>query len=304
MSGKAFLRFPRFLLLGVVCSLIPTVLKGKILVFHMFTILPGVTITLRADAMSMIFALVASSLWTIAVFYSMGYMRGLNEHAQTRFNACFALAIFGAIGVAFSDNLLTMYLFYEIVSICTYPLVAHHQDEEGYNGARKYIVYLTATAKAFLLPAMILIYVLTGTLDFATNISTGIFPAGCQQGAGGHALYLLPLRFCQKRHHALSSLAAGCHGRTHSGFCPAPCRGRGQGRCLLYHPGDALRLRRRYHGCPESRHPHCLFRRIHRHHGLGPGPVQRQPEGTAGLFDGQPALLYHHGCGPAHPCRH
>jgi multicomponent Na+:H+ antiporter subunit D len=131
--------------------------------------------------MSMIFALVASSLWTIAVFYSMGYMRGLKEHAQTRFNACFALAIFGAIGVAFSDNLFTMYLFYEIVSVCTYPLVAHHQDAEGYNGGRKYLVYLTATAKAFLLPAMILIYVLTGTLDFATNISTGIFPDGINE---------------------------------------------------------------------------------------------------------------------------
>lgn len=166
------------LLLCVVGSMVPQVLAGKTLVFHMFTILPGVTVTLRADAMSMIFAIVASSLWTIAVFYSMGYMRSLQEHAQTRFNACFALAIFGSIGVAFSDNLFTMYLFYEIVSICTYPLVAHHQDEEGYNGARKYIVYLTTTAKAFLLPAMILIYVLTGTLDFASNISTGIFPAG------------------------------------------------------------------------------------------------------------------------------
>jgi multicomponent Na+:H+ antiporter subunit D len=142
----------------------------------MFSLLPGVSVTLRADAMSMIFALVASSLWTIAVFYSMGYMRGLKEHAQTRFNACFALAIFGAIGVAFSDNLFTMYLFYEIVSVCTYPLVAHHQDDEGYHGARKYLVYLTATAKAFLLPAMILIYVLTGTLDFAGSISSGIFP--------------------------------------------------------------------------------------------------------------------------------
>lgn len=165
-------------LLGIIGSMVPQVLDGKTLLFEMFTILPGVTVTLRADAMSMIFALVASSLWTIAVFYSMGYMRGLKEHAQTRFNACFALAIFGAIGVAFSDNLFTMYLFYEIVSICTYPLVAHHQDEEGYNGARKYIVYLTTTAKAFLLPAMILIYVLTGSLDFASNVSTGIFPAG------------------------------------------------------------------------------------------------------------------------------
>ena len=165
-------------LFGIVLSLIPDILHHRTLVFHMFTLLPGVSITLRADAMSMIFAIVASSLWTIAVFYSMGYMRGLNEQAQTRFNACFALSIFGAIGVAFSDNLFTMYLFYEIVSVCTYPLVAHHQDDEGYHGARKYIIYLTTTAKAFLLPAMILIYVLTGTLDFATNISTGIFPAG------------------------------------------------------------------------------------------------------------------------------
>ena len=164
------------ILLVTICSMIPDVLNGKTLYYQLFTILPNVTVTLRADAMSMIFALVASSLWTIAVFYSMGYMRGLQEHAQTRFNACFALAIFGAIGVALSDNLFTMYLFYEIVSVCTYPLVAHHQDQEGYDGGRKYLVYLTATAKAFLLPAMILIYVLTGTLDFSANISTGIFP--------------------------------------------------------------------------------------------------------------------------------
>lgn len=164
------------ILLLIVCTMIPDVLDKKTLYFQLFTILPNVTITLRADSMSMIFALVASSLWTIAVFYSMGYMRGLKEHAQTRFNACFALAIFGAIGVAFSDNLFTMYLFYEIVSVCTYPLVAHHQDQEGYDGGRKYLVYLTATAKTFLLPAMILIYVLTGTLDFSANISTGIFP--------------------------------------------------------------------------------------------------------------------------------
>ncbi len=168
--------FASIILFLLVASMIPTVLSGKTLVYQMFSLLPGITVTLRADGMSMIFALVASSLWTIAVYYSMGYMRAHHEHAQTRFNACFALAIFGAIGVAFSDNLFTLYLFYEIVSICTYPLVAHHQDTEGYNGARKYIVYLTTTAKAFLLPALILIYVLTGTLDFAPNISTGIFP--------------------------------------------------------------------------------------------------------------------------------
>lgn len=164
------------IMFSIIASMVPDVLAGRTLHYVLFKILPGVSVTLRADAFSMIFALAASFLWILAAFYSMGYMRGLHEHAQTRFNACFALALFGAMGVAFSDNLFTLYLFYEIVSVCTYPLVAHHQDQEGYDGARKYIVYLTTTAKAFLLPALALIYVLTGTLDFASNISTGIFP--------------------------------------------------------------------------------------------------------------------------------
>ena len=63
-----------------------------------------------------------------------------------------------------------------MVSICTYPLVAHHQDAESYEGGRKYLTYLTATAKGLVLPAMVMIYVLSGTLDFATNITTGILP--------------------------------------------------------------------------------------------------------------------------------
>ena len=163
-------------LFAMVASLIPEIRAGKQLEFVVAELLPGVRIALRADAMSMIFAVSASFLWLVTVFYSAGYMRGLHEHAQTRFNACFALALFGAMGCAFADNLFTLYLFYEIVSICTYPLVAHHQDAEGYEGGKKYLVYLTATAKGLVLPAMILIYVLTGTLDFADNIQTGILP--------------------------------------------------------------------------------------------------------------------------------
>lgn len=164
-------------LFGTVAWMVPDVLAGRRLRFTLFELLPGLSFSLRADAMSMIFAVSASFLWVLTVFYSAGYMRGLQEHEQTRFNTCFALALFGAVGCAFSDNLLTLYLFYELVSICTYPLVAHHQDEESYEGARKYIAYLTATAKGLVLPAMVLIYVLSGTLDFSTNISTGILPA-------------------------------------------------------------------------------------------------------------------------------
>ncbi|QCC85894.1 monovalent cation/H+ antiporter subunit D family protein [Desulfovibrio desulfuricans] len=152
--------------------------RGHTLHLTVFAILPGLSVSFRADAFSMVFGLVGSFLWVITVFYAAGYMRGLNEHAQTRFSACFALTLFGAMGVAFADNLFTLYLFYEVVSICTYPLVAHHQDAEGYDGARKYIVYLTATAKGLVLPAMIVIYVLTGNLDFAHNSHSGILQGG------------------------------------------------------------------------------------------------------------------------------
>ena len=159
---------------GIILSMVPDVAPqpvGRGLTLHqtLFPILPGLSVSFRADAFSMVFALVGSFLWVITIFYSAGYMRSLEEHAQTRFNACFALTLFGAMGVAFADNLFTLYLFYEVVSICTYPLVAHHQDEESYSGGRKYIVYLTTTAKGLVLPAMILIYVLTGTLDFTHN---------------------------------------------------------------------------------------------------------------------------------------
>jgi len=169
-------------LFGLTVSLVPDVLAGRKLHYTLFQLLPGLSFSLRADALSMMFALAASFLWILTVFYAAGYMRSLEEHAQTRFNTCFALAIFGAIGCAFSDNLLTLYLFYEIVSVTTYPLVAHHQDKEGYEGARKYITYLTTTAKGLILPAMVLIYVLSGTLDFATNVLPGILPAGVHNG--------------------------------------------------------------------------------------------------------------------------
>ena len=165
-------------LFAAVVSLVRPVLAGQAMAYHLFSLLPGVSVTLRADSFSLVFALVASFLWVVTVVYSLGYMRGLKEHAQTRFGACFALALFGAIGCAFADNLFTLYLFYEIVSITTYPLVAHHQDQEGYEGGRKYLVYLTATAKGLVLPAMILTYVMCGTLDFSDNIRTGIFPDG------------------------------------------------------------------------------------------------------------------------------
>jgi len=159
-------------------SFVPAVLSGQIPYYKLFTIMPGISVSFCVDGLGIIFALVASFLWMFATSYNVGYMRGLNEHAQTRYYFCFAIAIFGAMGVSFSANIFTLYLFYEVITVFTYPLVAHHEDAEAFSGARKYLVYLMGTSKLFLLPAMVLTYVLCGTLDFPLgNIVTGMFPA-------------------------------------------------------------------------------------------------------------------------------
>ncbi len=159
-----------------VAFMVPPILEGKIILYTLSSIAPGINLNFRVDALSLVFGIVSSFLWIFATFYNIGYMRSLNEHAQTRYYACFAIAILGAQGVSYSGSLFSLYLFYEIITIFTYPLVAHHQDEEGYAGAKKYMVYLMGTSKGLLLPALVLTYVMAGTLDFSDTVTTGVFP--------------------------------------------------------------------------------------------------------------------------------
>ena len=130
-----------------VAVMVPIIFDNQRIVYTLSTIAPGISLNFRVDALSLIFGIVSSFLWIFATFYNIGYMRSLDEHAQTRYYTCFAIAILGAQGVSFSGSLFSLYLFYEIITIFTYPLVAHHQDEEGYAGAKKYIVYLMGTSK-------------------------------------------------------------------------------------------------------------------------------------------------------------
>jgi multicomponent Na+:H+ antiporter subunit D len=96
-------------------------------------------------------------------------MRTLKEHSQTRYYSFFALSLFATIGVAFSGNFLTMYIFYEMLSFATYPLVTHHQDKESRSSGRKYLFYILGSSIAFLIPAMLISFSYTGTLDFASQ---------------------------------------------------------------------------------------------------------------------------------------
>ncbi len=159
----------------LVLSMAPVVWAGGVVKYQVVELLPGVALGFRVDGPGLLFGGVASFLWIVTTVYSMGYMRTLQEHAQTRFFACFALSLSAALGVAFSGNLFTLFLFYEVLTFVTYPLVIHHQTAAAFAGGRKYMVYLLGTSKTFLLAALLLTYVVAGTLEFKPG---GLFPAG------------------------------------------------------------------------------------------------------------------------------
>jgi multicomponent Na+:H+ antiporter subunit D len=171
----------------IVLSMVPTILKGTEIVYTVAEFMPGAAIKFRVDALGMLFALVSSSLWIVTSAYSIGYMRGLKEHSQTRYFCYFALALSATIGVAFSANLLTLYLFYEMLSLATYPLVTHHQDHEARSSGRKYLLYIVGTSIGIVLPAMLICYNMTGTLEFSRQ---GLF-AGTEPKATMTVLLLM-----------------------------------------------------------------------------------------------------------------
>jgi multicomponent Na+:H+ antiporter subunit D len=153
----------------LIATMVPAVLNGSTLTCLVAQVLPGVAIEFKVDAMGILFALVSSFLWIITSAYSIGYMRGLSEHSQTRYFCFFALSLSATVGVAFAANLFTLYLFYEMLSFATYPLVTHHQDAEAKSSGRKYLFYIVGTSIGLVLPAMLITYHLTGTLTFSSN---------------------------------------------------------------------------------------------------------------------------------------
>ena len=126
-------------------------------------------IAFRAEPLGVLFALVASGLWIVTTCYAAGYMRAHNESHQSRFFACFAIAIFAAMGAALAKNLFTLFVFYEIMTLSTYPLVTHHGTKTAKRGGRIYLGILLTTSIAFLMFAIIWTWAVAGTLDFRSG---------------------------------------------------------------------------------------------------------------------------------------
>ena len=121
----------------------------------------GLRLAFELEPLGVVYALVAAVLWLPNSLYSVGYMRGHHEQHQTRFYVCFALALASVMGIAFAGNLFTLFVFYEALSIVTFPLVTHHESPESVRAGRIYVGFLFGTSMLFLLLAIVGTWALT-----------------------------------------------------------------------------------------------------------------------------------------------
>lgn len=157
-------------LLGVVAKIVLHYDQLKYdLVFTVIPLMSGVAVEFTVEPLGLIFALILGTLWGVTMLYTIGYMRHNKQEHQSRFYCFFSLSIFAALGIALASNLLTLFVFYELLTLSTYPLVTHAGNEEAKEGGRSYLFILMGTSVLFLLPAIIITYHLTGTLAFTSG---------------------------------------------------------------------------------------------------------------------------------------
>ena len=157
------------ILLALVVRLLPRALSGDWPAAVLAEPIPGLSLAISAEPLGVLFGLIASFLWIVTTVYSIGYMRGHGEAHQTRFYTFFAVAMGCTMGVAFADNLFTLFVFYEVLTLSTYPLVTHAGTQEARQGGRTYLGILMATSMGFLLLAVVWTWKLTGNVSFTSG---------------------------------------------------------------------------------------------------------------------------------------
>ncbi len=174
-------------LIYLVISLYQKFQQGIDIEVFWWELLPGLAISFSIEPLGMLFALIASFLWLITSIYAIGYMRAHDEQNQTRFYVCFAIAIGSVMGIAFAANLFTLFIFYEVLTLSTYPLVTHAGTEQARKGGRVYLGLLLGTSVVFFLLAIVSTWFVAGTLDFTPG---GIFDASVNPTLAGVILLL------------------------------------------------------------------------------------------------------------------
>lgn len=147
-------------------SLWPDMRAAEASSISLIGLLPGAPLAFRVDGLGLTFALLASGLWAVTSVYSIGYASTTRLEHRTRFHACFAASIGATLGIAFAANVITLLVFYEVLTVATYPLVAHKGTSEARSAGRRYLAY-TLTAGLSLTVATAWTWLIAGTLEFS-----------------------------------------------------------------------------------------------------------------------------------------
>jgi multicomponent Na+:H+ antiporter subunit D len=126
-------------------------------------LVPGIDFVLHADALSLMFVNLSAVLWLATTVYAIGYLEGSPN--RSRFFGYFSLCVTATVGLAMAGNLLTFLVFYEALTLTTYPLVVHRGTEIARKAGRGYLAY-TLFGGVLVLAGTIWLYSLTGTLEF------------------------------------------------------------------------------------------------------------------------------------------
>lgn len=154
-----------FVNLALIIMTMPRVLNGELITTEHYSLVKNVDFILKIDTAGMVFAALASLLWVFTSFYSIGYMRAEKKKNQSGYFASFAMCIAATMGISFAGNLLTFFIFYEVLTIATYPLVIHNRHEEHIQSGRKYLAYTLISGQLFLV-GIVWLYSIAGTTDF------------------------------------------------------------------------------------------------------------------------------------------
>ncbi|MBE0462338.1 MAG: proton-conducting transporter transmembrane domain-containing protein [Halomonadaceae bacterium] len=153
----------------LVTLMIQRVVAGDEAIFS-FQIVGNIDFVLRADALGVMFAGLSSLLWLCTTVYAIGYLEGTAN--RKRFFGFFSLCVASTLGIALAGNLFTFLIFYEMLTLSTYPLVVHSGTDKALNAGRIYLRY-TLTAGVVLLFGVVLLYSVTGEHSFASERGLG-----------------------------------------------------------------------------------------------------------------------------------
>ncbi len=151
----------------IVCKI--ALLFSGIYNFHLIHIYQNLSISFQVEYIGLLFAFIASFLWIPTTLYAIGYMKNHHEKNITRFFVFFGMTISATMGAAFSGNLITLFLFYELITFLTYPLVTHQRNEIAIKSGKFYIAILAFTSVSFFLTAILLVYLNSGNTAFVVG---------------------------------------------------------------------------------------------------------------------------------------